>query len=86
MGEKSADILLNSARKSLLSALIGIAVAHHQIDLDATVGNLRIDDNPPSLTVDEQQATVRDLLDARSASIMGLTMRRPTCCAPTTTW
>ena len=29
-GETSAVILLNSARKNLLSALIGIAVAHGQ--------------------------------------------------------
>jgi hypothetical protein len=47
-GETSANILLNSARKSLLSALIGIAVAHRQINLDATVGDLGMDDNPPS--------------------------------------
>src|ERR1700761_4708104 len=65
-GETSANILLNSARKSLLSALIGIAVAHRQINLGATIGDLGIDDNPPSLTADEKQATVRDLLEARS--------------------
>ena len=76
-GETSADILLNSARKSLLSALIGIAVAHHQIDLDDTVGKLGIDDSPPSLTEDEKQATVRDLLEARSG-VTAPTMRHPT--------
>ncbi len=65
-GDTSANILLNSARKSLLSALIGIAVAHHLIDLNETIGTLGIDDNPPSLTVEEKQATVRDLLEARS--------------------
>ena len=70
-GETSAIILLNSARKSLLSALIGIAVAHGQIALDATVGSLGIDDNPPSLTADEKQATVRDLLEARSGVYHG---------------
>ena len=43
-GDTSADILLNSARKSLLSALIGIAVARHQIDLNATLADLGIDD------------------------------------------
>ena len=32
-GETDADILLNSARKSLLSALIGIAVAHGEVRL-----------------------------------------------------
>lgn len=65
-GETSADILLNSARKSLLSALIGIAAANRRIDLDATMARLRIDDNPPVLSEAEKQATVRDLLEARS--------------------
>ncbi len=65
-GDVTANILLNSARKSLLSALIGIAVGHHQIDPNATLAELGIDDNPPSLTAEEKQATVRDLLEARS--------------------
>jgi hypothetical protein len=47
-------------RANLLSALIGIAVVHGQIALDATFGGLGIDDNPRSLTADEKQATVRD--------------------------
>jgi CubicO group peptidase (beta-lactamase class C family) len=76
-GETSTDILLNSARKSLLSALIGIAVAHHQIGLAATVGNLGIDDNPPALTADEKQATVRDLLEARSGVYHGANYETP---------
>jgi CubicO group peptidase (beta-lactamase class C family) len=57
---------LHSVRKSLLSALVGIAVAEGKIDLKATIGSLGIDDNPPSLTPVEQQATVHDLLAARS--------------------
>lgn len=57
---------LASVRKSLLSALIGIAVAHQQINLDSTLAQLGIDDNPPSLTEIEKQATVRMLLEARS--------------------
>jgi CubicO group peptidase (beta-lactamase class C family) len=61
--EKAA---LASVRKSLLSALIGIAVARHQINLDATLGSLGIDDNAPSLSAEEKTATVRDLLEARS--------------------
>lgn len=65
-GDTNADLLLNSARKSLLSALIGIAVAKHQIDLNATMGELGIDDNPPALTQSEKQATVLDLLEAQS--------------------
>jgi CubicO group peptidase (beta-lactamase class C family) len=57
---------LASVRKSLLSALIGIAVAARRIDLDSTLAQLGIDDNPPSLTDVEKQATVRMLLQARS--------------------
>jgi MFS family permease len=48
-----------------LSALIGTA-ANKQIHLGDTLAKLGIDDNPPSLTADEEQATVRDLLEARS--------------------
>jgi CubicO group peptidase (beta-lactamase class C family) len=57
---------LASVRKSLLSALIGIAVAARQIDLNSTLAQLGIDDNAPSLTDTEKQATVRMLLQARS--------------------
>ena len=57
---------LASVRKSLLSALIGIAVAEHKISLDSTTVQLGIDDNAPSLTDVEKQASVRTLLQARS--------------------
>jgi CubicO group peptidase (beta-lactamase class C family) len=57
---------LASVRKSLLNSLIGVAVGRHQIDLDATLGDLGIDDNAPSLSPEEKTATVRDLLEARS--------------------
>jgi len=57
---------LHSCRKSLLNALIGIAVAEGKINLDDTLEKLGIDDNKPSLTAEEKQATVRDLLQARS--------------------
>jgi CubicO group peptidase (beta-lactamase class C family) len=57
---------LHSCRKSLLSALIGIAVADGKINLDDTLDKLGIDDNKPSLTATEKQARVRDLLEARS--------------------
>lgn len=65
-GETDADILLNSARKSLFSALVGIAVARGQMRLTDTLAGLGIDDTPPSLTEAEKRATVRDLLEARS--------------------
>lgn len=56
---------VQSARKSFLSALIGIAVAEGKIDPDATLEQLGIDDHPP-LTPAEKQARVRDLLTSRS--------------------
>jgi CubicO group peptidase (beta-lactamase class C family) len=75
---------LASVRKSFLSALIGIAVSRKQINLDSTLAQLGIDDNPPSLTAIEKQATVRMLLEARSGvyhpalyETAGMATRRP---------
>ena len=65
-GDTAARTELASVRKSLLSALICIAVSEHKISLDKTLGELGIDDNPPSLTDTEKKATVRMLLQARS--------------------
>ncbi len=65
-GDTAKRMELASVRKSLLSALIGIAIEHHQIDPTATMGSLGIDDNPPSLSEQEKQSTVMDLLRARS--------------------
>jgi CubicO group peptidase (beta-lactamase class C family) len=65
-GDTAARTELHSCRKSFLSALIGNAVARDQIHLDDTLATLGIDDNPPSLTPEEKQATVRMLLQARS--------------------
>jgi len=65
-GDVKAPSNLHSARKSLLSSLIGIAVADGKINLDDTLAKLAIDDKPPALTDAEKQATVRDLLQARS--------------------
>lgn len=55
-----------SARKSLLSALIGNAVGRGEIDLQATLADLGIDDTSPALTAQEKQARVVDLLCSRS--------------------
>ncbi len=54
-----------SCRKSIVSALYGMAVAEGRADLDASIGALGIDDYMP-LTEAEKGATVRDLLKARS--------------------
>jgi CubicO group peptidase (beta-lactamase class C family) len=65
-GNIDTRLEIYSARKSLLSALIGTAVADGRIKLAATLATLDIDDAPPSLSDTEKQATVRQLLQARS--------------------
>ena len=50
------------------SPLIGNAVARDQIHLDDTLDKLGIDDNPPSLTPAEKQATVQMLSKPVAAS------------------
>jgi CubicO group peptidase (beta-lactamase class C family) len=65
-GEASHKVNVRSMRKSLLSALYGIGVAEGPISLDRTIGELGIDDRAPSLSETEKQATIRDLLMARS--------------------
>lgn len=65
-GEVTRKVNVASVRKSLLSALYGIAVSEGRIDLDSTLADLGIDDKPPVLTAAEKQAKVRDLLMARS--------------------
>jgi CubicO group peptidase (beta-lactamase class C family) len=65
-GDTTRRSNLHSCRKSLLNSLIGIAVAESKINLDDTLDKLGIDDKKPSLTSVEKQATVRDLLEARS--------------------
>jgi CubicO group peptidase (beta-lactamase class C family) len=65
-GATTTKFNVHSIRKSLLSALYGIAIAKGQIKLNATLDQLGIDDNEPSLTLEEKQARVVDLLKARS--------------------
>ena len=65
-GDVARKSNLHSCRKSLLNSLIGIQVAHGKINLDDTLEKLGIDDKKPSLTEVEKQATVRELLEARS--------------------
>jgi CubicO group peptidase (beta-lactamase class C family) len=57
---------LHSARKSFMSAMYGQAIADGTIDISKTLADLGIDDNDPKLTPEEKQATIRDLLMARS--------------------
>jgi CubicO group peptidase (beta-lactamase class C family) len=65
-GDVSHEVNVASVRKSLLSALYGIAVSEGRIDLSSSLADLAIDDTAPSLTVTEKTATIRDLLMARS--------------------
>jgi len=65
-GDVSRKVNVASVRKSLLSALYGIAVSEGRIDLGSTLVDLGIDDEAPALTGTERRATVRDLLVARS--------------------
>jgi CubicO group peptidase (beta-lactamase class C family) len=65
-GDMTLSINVASVRKSLLSALYGIFVSEGRIKLDATLQQLGINDKDPGLSQAEKQATVRDLLSARS--------------------
>ncbi len=64
-GDVTRNYNCHSVRKSLLSALYGIYVAEGKIDISKTLDRLGIDDHTP-LTEVEKQATVADLLKARS--------------------
>ncbi len=64
-GDVSRRFELYSARKSLVSALAGIAVADGRLETSKTLADLRVDDVPPLLDA-EKQAKVIDLLRSRS--------------------
>jgi CubicO group peptidase (beta-lactamase class C family) len=64
-GRIDARFKCHSVRKSLLSALVGIEVEEGRLDLSATLADLDVDDRE-KLTERERQATVLDLLTARS--------------------
>ena len=65
-GNTTRNLIVQSCRKSFLSALYGVYHDQGLVDLDATLEELGIDDLPPSLTLEEIQATVEHLLMARS--------------------
>jgi CubicO group peptidase (beta-lactamase class C family) len=64
-GDTGRTYRTHSVRKSFMSALVGMAAAEGKIDTGATLAALRIEEKSP-LTPVEQQATVADLLRARS--------------------
>ena len=57
----------HSVRKSILSALFGIAEHKGLVDITSTLEEVGIDDERPALTKAERQATIEDLLTSRSA-------------------
>ncbi len=64
-GDVTRRYMLHSVRKSILSAMYGIYVDQGVIDPDQTLAELGIDDKD-TLTAEEKQATIRDMLKARS--------------------
>lgn len=65
-GDVSRDYRCHSIRKPFLSALLGIRLASGGLDREATLEELGIDDIPPSLTLEEKQATLLQLMQSRS--------------------
>lgn len=65
-GDVERKYLCHSMRKSFMSALIGMAVEAKQLNLQATLADLNINDSVHPLTATEKGATVQHLLQARS--------------------
>src|SRR6266481_4990325 len=65
-GAAHLPVNVRSVRKGLLSGLYGAASFEKPFDLTTTLAALKIDDRQPLLTDQETQATIRDLLMARS--------------------
>ena len=64
-GDSAKRVKTSSVRKSLLSALYGIYLPQDRLDIEKSLAQLGIDDDPP-LTTTERQATLRMVLQARS--------------------
>jgi CubicO group peptidase (beta-lactamase class C family) len=81
-GEVERRFMCHSVRKSFLSALYGIYWDRGEIELNKTLADLGIEDEPDSLLVVEKRARILDLLKARSgvfhpAAYAGRTDSRP---------
>jgi len=68
LGDVSKPYNVHSVRKAFLSALVGqhLGTGLRQIDLDATLADLGIDDEPGPLTPKQRQATVLHLIKSIS--------------------
>ncbi len=81
-GDVKRRFMCHSVRKSFLSALYGIYWDQAKIELNKTLADLGIDDDPGPLLETEKQARILDLLKARSgvfhpAAYAGRTDSRP---------
>ncbi|UCF40481.1 MAG: serine hydrolase [Gemmatimonadota bacterium] len=81
-GDVARRFMCHSVRKSFLSALYGIYWDRGEIELNKTLADLGIDDDPDPLLESEKQARILDLLKARSgvfhpAAYAGRTDSRP---------
>ena len=81
-GAVERRFMCHSVRKSFLSALYGIYWDRGEIELNKTLADLGIEDEPDSLLVVEQRARILDLIKARSgvfhpAAYAGRTDSRP---------
>jgi CubicO group peptidase (beta-lactamase class C family) len=80
-GEMARPTDIASGRKSLLSALIGIAVAEGRLRLDDTLAALGIDESAAPLSDAEKRATVADLLTSRSGVYRPVDLEPPAVAA-----
>jgi len=81
-GDVGRRFMCHSVRKSFVSALYGIYWDRGEIELNKTLADLGIDDEPDPLLETEKQARILDLLKARSgvfhpAAYAGRTDSRP---------
>jgi len=81
-GDVGRRFMCHSVRKSFLTALYGIYWDRGEIELNKTLTDLGIDDDPDPLLETEKQARILDLLKARSgvfhpAAYAGRTDSRP---------
>lgn len=64
-GDNTRRFMAHSIRKSFMSALYGVYINNGKLNLNTSLQALNIDEISP-LTAEEKQATIRDLLSARS--------------------
>ena len=80
-GDTHRRLDVASVRKSLLSALFGIAIEEGRVKLSDTLAQLGINDKQPSLTSSEMQATLADLLTSRSGIYHAIDLEPPAVAA-----